>query len=46
MVALLVFIMTTLEIVFGRKRLLDAKDPFGDNVFKNPARYIYFFTIR
>ena len=23
---------------FGRKRLLDAKGPFGDNVFKNPAR--------
>ena len=47
MVALLVFIMATLEIVFGRKKLLDAKDPFGDNVFKNLARYIlYFFTIR
>ena len=29
--------------VFGRKKLLDAlKGPFGDNVFKNPARYIAF----
>ena len=25
---------------FGRKKLLDAKGPFGDNVIKNPARYI------
>ena len=41
MVALLVFIIATLEIVFGRKKLLDAKGPFGDDVFKNPARYIY-----
>ena len=40
MVALLVFIIATLEIVFGRKKLLDAKGPFGDNVFKNPARYM------
>ena len=47
MVAPLVFIIATLEIVFGRKKLLDAKDPFGDNVFKNPARYILLiFTIR
>ena len=36
------FIIATLEIVFGRKKLLDAKGPFGDNVFKNPARYIAF----
>ena len=37
-VALLVFIMTT----FGRKKknLLDAKGPFGDNVFSYPARCI------
>ena len=43
MAALLVFIIATLEIVFGRKKLLDAlKGPFGDNVFKNPARYIAF----
>ena len=39
MVALLGFIMATLEIVFGRKKLLDAKSPFGDKFFKNPARY-------
>ena len=41
MVTLLVIIIATLEIVFGRKKLLDAKGPFGDEVFKNPARYIY-----
>ena len=29
--------MATLEIVFGRKKLLDGKGPFDDNVFKNPA---------
>ena len=29
MVALLVFIMATLKIVFGRKQLLDANGPFG-----------------
>ena len=30
------FIMATLEIVFGRKKkLLDAKGPFGGDVFKN-----------
>ena len=34
MVTLLVFIIATLEIVFGRKKLLDAKGPFGDNFFK------------
>ena len=39
MVVLVVFIMATLEIgVFGRKELLDAKGPFGDNVNKTPAR--------
>ena len=38
MVALLVFIMSYFE-VFGRKKLLDGKGPFDDNVFKNPARY-------
>ena len=36
-VALSVFIMATLEIAFDRKKLLDAKGPFGDNVFKNPG---------
>ena len=30
--ALQVFIMATLEIVFGRKKLLDAKGPFGGNL--------------
>ena len=40
-VALLVFIMATLELLFWpKKKLLDAKGPFGGNVFKNPARYI------
>ena len=39
MVALLVFIIATLAIVFGTKKLLDAKGPSGDNVFKNPARF-------
>ena len=34
MVALLVFIIANLEVAFGRKKLLDAKGPFGDNVIK------------
>ena len=35
MVALLVLIMATLEIVFfAEKKLLDGKGPFGGNVFK------------
>ena len=38
MVAFIVFIMATLEVVFGRKKLLDGKGPLSDNVFKNPAR--------
>ena len=41
MVALLVFIIVPLEtvfVVFSRKTLLDAKGPFGDDVFKNPVR--------
>ena len=37
-VALLVFIMSTLEILFGRKQLLDAKSPFGDNVWLSKIR--------
>ena len=42
MAAPLIFIMATLEIVFGRKKkLLDAKGPFGGDVFKNPARHMY-----
>ena len=38
MVALLVFIMTTLEVL-AEEKLLDANGPFGGNVIKNPARY-------
>ena len=45
MVALLIFI-TAYNGYFGRKKLLDAKGPFGSNVFKNPARYLRLsFTI-
>ena len=40
MVALLVVIIATVEIGFGRKKLLDTKAPLRDNGFKNPARYI------
>ena len=32
------FIIAILEIVFGRKILLNAKSLFGDNVLNNPAR--------
>ena len=39
-VALLVFIIATLELVFGQKTLSDVKGPLGDNVFKNPAKHI------
>ena len=28
-----------MDTVFGRKKLLDAKGPFGGKVIKNPARY-------
>ena len=38
MVLLLVVIMATLEILWPKK-MLDGKGPFGDNVFKNPARW-------
>ena len=34
MVALIVFTIATLEIVFGRKILLEAKGLFGDNVIR------------
>ena len=44
MVAVLVFIIATLDIVFGRKKLLDGKGPFDDDVFKNPAIYIYIYS--
>ena len=40
MVALLAFIVGTLEVIFGQKNLFDTKGPFGDNVVKNPARYM------
>ena len=40
MVALLVFITATLEIILAEKNLLDAKGLFGDNVIKNPAIYM------
>ena len=40
MVALLAFIVGTLEVIFGQKNLFDAKGPFGDNVLKNPARHM------
>ena len=53
MVALLVFIIAPLEVVFGRKKKLfhvkgpfDVKGPFGDNVIKNPARHILAFSLR
>ena len=39
------FIIATLEIVFGRKKLFDAKGPFIDNVIKNPAIYIYTYDV-
>ena len=38
-VALLVFIIATLAIVFGSERLFDAKGSLGDNNIQNPARY-------
>lgn len=40
MIALLVFILGTLEIFFGRKQLLETRGVFGGNVFINPAGYI------
>ena len=43
MATLLEFVIATL----ATKKLLDAKGPFGDNLFKNPARFIlqYFIYI-
>ena len=35
MVALIVFTITTLKIVFGRKILFDKRGPLGSNAFKN-----------
>ena len=41
MLALLAFIMATLRSFLAKKKkLLDAKGPFGDHVFKNLARCI------
>ena len=40
MIVLLVFILGTLEIFFGRKQLLETRGVFGGNVFINPAGYI------
>ena len=45
MVALLVFIMATLTIVFGREKLLDPNDPSGGNLFKSPARYFIYYNL-
>ena len=42
MVALLVFIM----LLWTKNKLLDAKGPFGGNVFKNPSRHIYMKSSR
>ena len=42
MVAVLVFTMATLEIVF-RPKLLGGRGLFGDNVFKNPARCMFVY---
>lgn len=38
MVALLLFILTMLEMVFEKRKLLDGRGLFGSNVFTNPAR--------
>ena len=38
MIALLVFKIATLAIVFGWKKLLEAKGPFCNNIIKNLAR--------
>ena len=40
MVPLLVFYNSYFGDSFFAEKLLDAKSPFGDSVFKNPARYI------
>ena len=41
MATLLEFVIATL----ATKKLLDAKGPFGDNLFKNPARFILQYFI-
>ena len=40
MATLSVLIIATLDIFFGREKLLDEKGLLSDNVIKNPARYI------
>lgn len=40
MATLLVLIIATLDIFFGREKLLDEKGLLSNNVIKNPARYI------
>ena len=37
----LVFIVATSEIFARLNNLLDGNSPFGGNVLKNPARYIF-----
>ena len=44
MVALLVFIMATLEIVWPKKLLNANLGSFGSNVIKNPARNIFYIN--
>ena len=39
---LLVFILATLESFPRKNKLLNGRGLFGGNVFKNPARGIYF----
>ena len=38
MVALLLFILTMLEMVFEKRKLLDGRGLFSSNVITNPAR--------
>ena len=38
MVSLLVYIIATLEIVFGRKKLFDTKGPFGDKRYQKAGQ--------
>ena len=45
MAALLVFMLTSLEIVVERKNCLRGELYFGCNVFKNPALIYIFLTL-
>ena len=40
MATLLVLLIATLDIIFGREKLFDEKGLLSDNVIKNPARSI------